>query len=250
MTPHAALSLRTYSAIARRHAHDFHQLILPVEGRMDLDVGGIGGRVDGAEAALVIGGTLHGFRAEGLNRFLIVDLVGGHRGMTLPDAALRRACGRPFFAVDHGLSHLIGYLAHTLGGSFLPGALAHHAVDLVVDAVMRAGGTAPAGDPAVERVVDLIHARFPEALTVAMLADAAGLSASALHDRFRRSTGRTPIAYLQDVRLDTAERLLRGSRQSIAGIALSVGFSDQTALTRSLRRRRGRTPAAIRRGGP
>jgi AraC-like DNA-binding protein len=228
MTPQAALSLRTYSAAVSRHAHDFHQLILPVEGRMELDVGGVDGRVDGAGGALVPGGTLHGFRAEGENRFLIVDLRG--------------------FAVDQGLAHLVGYLAHALGGTSLPGALAHRAADLVVDAVMRAGDAAPAGDAAVERAIDVIHARFPEPLTVAVLARAAGLSPSALFERFRRQAGHTPIAYLQEVRLDAAERLLRGSRRSIADIAVSVGFSDQTALTRSLRRRRGVTPAASRRG--
>jgi AraC-like DNA-binding protein len=245
MTPQAELSLRTYSAAVSRHAHGFHQLILPVEGRMELDVGGVAGRVDLQEAALVVGGTAHGFRAEGHNRFLILDLQGG---AVMPDPVLRRACGRPFFAVDAGLSHLVGYLAHALGGRSLPRALAAHAIDLVVDSVMRADGAVQAGDQAVERAVDMIHARFAEPLTVAMLAQAACVSPSALHERFRRATGRTPIVYLQDVRLDAAERLLRCSRQPIAGIALSVGFSDQTALTRSLRRRRGITPAAARRG--
>ena len=248
MTPQTALSIRTYSAAVSRHTHDYHQLILPVEGRMEIDVGGIAGRVDGEGAALVVGGTAHGFRAEGQNRFLILDLTGGRRGVALPDPVLRRACGRPFFAVDQGLSHLVGYLAHTLGGRMLPPALAHHAIDLVVDAVMQAGEET-SGDPAVERAIGLIHACFAEPLTVAVLAKAAGLSPSVLHERFRRSTGRTPIAYLQDVRLDAAELLLRRSRRSIAGIALSVGFSDQTALTRSLRRRRGFTPGAARRAG-
>ena len=249
MTPQAELSIRSYSAAVSRHVHDFHQLILPVEGLMEIDVGGTAGRVDGEAAALVVGGMGHAFRAEGQNRFLVVDLVGGRPGLVLPDAVLRRACGRPFFAVDLGLRHLVGYVAHTLGGRALPGGLAHSAVDLVVEAVMRARGVEPDVDPAVERAVALIHARFAEPLSVAMLARAACLSSSALNERFRRVTGRTPIAYLQDIRLDAAERLLRRSRRSIAGIALSVGFSDQPALTRSLRRRRGITPAAARRAG-
>ena len=76
-----------------------------------------------------------------------------------------------------------------------------------------------------------------------------GVSASVLHERFRLITGHAPIEYLQSVRLDEAERLLRASRLSIAEIALRVGFSDQTALTRALKRRRGVTPGAVRRVG-
>ena len=49
-----------------------------------------------------------------------------------------------------------------------------------------------------------------------------------------------------NVRLDHAERLLRASDLSIAEIAVATGFSDQSALTRSLRRRRGTTPARFR----
>lgn len=249
MSVQTQFSIRSYAAAVSRHAHDFHQLILPVEGRMELEVGGIAGRVDGDAGALVVGGTDHGFRAEGRNRFLIVDLAGGRRDYGLSDAALDRACGRPFFAMDEGLRHLCGYMAHALGWRVLPQGLALSAVGLVVDAVMRARGDAGEPDRAVERAIELIHARYAEPLSMAVLSRAAGLSPSALHDRFRRSTGRTPFTYLQDVRLDAAERLLRRSRDSIAGIALAVGFSDQTALTRSLRRRRGVTPAAVRRAG-
>ncbi|MCK6450272.1 MAG: AraC family transcriptional regulator [Alphaproteobacteria bacterium] len=247
MSTQNQLSIRSYPAAVSRHAHDFHQLILPVEGRMELDVGGVAGRVDDEAAALVVGGTAHGFHAEGENRFLILDLVGGPRGLALPDAALARARGRPFFAVDPGLRHLCGYVAHALAGRALPRDLAHSAIELVIESVMRARGAVAPEDAAVSRAVDLIHARYAAPLSMAVLARAAGLSASALHERFRRATGRTPFSYLQDVRLDAAERLLRRSQLSIVGIALSVGFSDQTALTRCLRRRRGVTPGAVRR---
>jgi transcriptional regulator GlxA family with amidase domain len=43
--------------------------------------------------------------------------------------------------------------------------------------------------------------------------------------------------------------MLRETRLPIAEIALAVGFSDQSALTRCLRRRRATTPLALRRGG-
>ena len=69
---------------------------------------------------------------------------------------------------------------------------------------------------------------------------------SRFHATFRRETGDTPADRLAATRLDRAEDLLRETRLSIAEIALAVGFSDQSALTRSFRRRRGTTPAAFR----
>ncbi len=80
------------------------------------------------------------------------------------------------------------------------------------------------------------------------MAEAAGLGASQFHAMFRRKTGKTPYETLADIRLDHACALLHDTTLPIAEIALSVGFSDQTALTRCFRRRRATTPNAVRRG--
>jgi transcriptional regulator GlxA family with amidase domain len=101
-------------------------------------------------------------------------------------------------------------------------------------------------DP-ILRALAVIDARYAERLTVAKLARSAGMGVSRFHERFRRETGRTPADCLAETRLDHAAALLRDSGLSIAEIALSVGFSDQSALTRSFRRRRGTTPASLRR---
>jgi len=66
---------------------------------------------------------------------------------------------------------------------------------------------------------------------------------------FRDATGRSPAAALTEIRLDRAVELLRGTDLPIAEVALAAGYSDQTALTRALRRRRGVTPAGLRRSG-
>jgi transcriptional regulator GlxA family with amidase domain len=91
--------------------------------------------------------------------------------------------------------------------------------------------------------------RYAENLTVADLAEEAGLAASQFHALFRRATGATPARALAELRLDRAGELLCGTGLPIAEIALMVGFSDQSALTRCFRRRRGTTPERVRRGG-
>jgi transcriptional regulator GlxA family with amidase domain len=96
------------------------------------------------------------------------------------------------------------------------------------------------------RALAVIEERYAESLTVVDLARAAGMGVSRFHEQFRRETGHTPAEWLVATRLDRAEDLLRDTRLPIAEIALAVGFSDQSALTRSFRRRRGTTPAAFR----
>jgi hypothetical protein len=70
---------------------------------------------------------------------------------------------------------------------------------------------------------------------------------SHLHAEFRRQLGKSPARHLADVRLDAAIARLRGGVEPIAQIALACGYSEQSALSRALRRRLAITPAAIRR---
>ena len=93
----------------------------------------------------------------------------------------------------------------------------------------------------------MIEKSYAERLTVRALARSAGMGLSRFHEQFRWETGCTPAERLLVTRLDRAEDLLRETSLPIAEIALAVGFSDQSALTRSFRRRRGTTPAAVRR---
>jgi len=69
-----------------------------------------------------------------------------------------------------------------------------------------------------------------------------------MRDFGRRPVG-PPADMLEDIRLDSASMMLRETDATIADVALAVGFSDQTALTRFFRRRRGTTPNVTRRRG-
>lgn len=101
----------------------------------------------------------------------------------------------------------------------------------------------------LDAVCGLMRQRLAEPVSLAELADAAGLSVSQFARRFKVSTGTAPHQYLLGLRVDAAARLLRAGSQPIADIAVSCGFSHQEHLTRVLRARLGTTPAALRRAG-
>jgi AraC-like DNA-binding protein len=242
--PRMSLSIRSYDGLDRRHAHDFHQVVLPVIGSMKSRVGDAAGAIRQSKGALIAGGTPHEGYVVGENRFVVFDIP---CVSFLPESVVAEAATAPYFDIDEPLDHLARYIASQAAADSLGERLAHHVSALLVDSIGRkfidrTGRTAP-----ILRALAIIEARYAEPLTVAALARQAGMGVSRFHEAFRRETGETPAERLAATRLDRAEDLLRETRLSIAEVALAVGFSDQTALTRSFRRRRDATPAALRR---
>lgn len=75
----------------------------------------------------------------------------------------------------------------------------------------------------------------------------AGLSERSFHRRFRQATGKTPLRYLRELRLDSARDLLRNSNLSVEEIAQEVGYADTSYFCRLFRQHSGQTPAEYRR---
>src|SRR4051794_9365442 len=100
------------------------------------------------------------------------------------------------------------------------------------------------------RAKDLADARYPEPLTVADLARAAGLSPAHFSRQFRRTFGESPHTYLLTRRLERAAALLRGTDHSVADICVAVGLSSIGSFTTSFTRMFGKSPTAYRAGFP
>jgi AraC-like DNA-binding protein len=229
------LSLRSYGDRVVTHAHDFQQIVLPVTGTLDQRIGSIAGSISLGQFAVIDRGEPHAFRASGRNRFVVLDAG-------TPVAGLSSAI-RP---LGENGTDLVRYIAAELACGDLGAEAEFHLAALLAGKVQDACGMISRSK--LETAVALMMTEYPRTLTVARLADAAGLGASQFHVLFRRDTGKTPREMLADIRLDRACALLRDTTLPIAEIALAVGFSDQTALTRCFRRRRATTPDAIRRG--
>ena len=97
-------------------------------------------------------------------------------------------------------------------------------------------------------IVDVIHARFADPLRVEDLAAVGGLTSAQLERRMRRVFGVSVKQYHLRKRLEEAVALLLGSDRSIGEIAGRCGYTDQSALTRHLRRVMGVTPGQLRTG--
>lgn len=239
-----SLSIRSYDGLDRVHAHPFHQIVLPVIGAMKSRVGGAVGAIRKSQGALIVGGTPHEGYVLGENRFVVFDVPYAD---SLPESVVAHASRSPYFEIDEPLDHLVRYVACEASAGALGDGLVHHASALLAESIRRKFTDRNVRTGPILRALAMIEARYVERLTVGLLAREAGMGVSHFHEAFRRETGDTPADRLSATRLDRAEALLRETRLSIAEIAVAVGFSDQSALTRSFRRRRGTTPAALRR---
>jgi AraC-like DNA-binding protein len=228
------LSLRSYGECVASHTHDFNQLVFPVVGAIRTRIGDMDGEISAHCMAVIPRGMPHSSRASGPNRFLVLDTES-------PSAAREPA----FRALDPRLSNLVRYAAAELTAGELPVDTEIHMAALLVSRIRQ--DVPERSESHVARALSVMAAQYDCDLSIRALAKAAGLGVSRFHDAFRRETGQTPAGMLRDIRLAKAATLLRETDHSIADIALMVGFSDQTALTRCFRRFRATTPNAVRR---
>jgi AraC-like DNA-binding protein len=98
----------------------------------------------------------------------------------------------------------------------------------------------------VLRVRDYIENHFARRQGYETYRKLTGLSTSHLCQSFRSMVGRPPLAYLIDLRLQHAVRLLRESDLSIKEVSNAVGFGDANYFSRLFRKRFKRSPRSFK----
>jgi AraC family transcriptional regulator len=100
----------------------------------------------------------------------------------------------------------------------------------------------------VARAVQAIQRDYARDVSMRDLARRLNVSPYHLSRSFKETMGMTPSRYLIEVRVESARRLLRtgAGERSLAQVAQAVGFSDQSHLTRHMKRVLGVTPGALR----
>ena len=111
----------------------------------------------------------------------------------------------------------------------------------------QAGWLAGLRDTHVARALALIHNDLARPWTVDDLGREAGLSRSALADRFIRLIGMPPMHYLASWRMQVAMQRLRNTSTSLAQVADLIGYESEAAFSRAFKKAVGTAPATWRR---
>ncbi|MCO1659867.1 GlxA family transcriptional regulator [Pseudonocardia humida] len=179
-----------------------------------------------AEAGLLDGrrATTHWMHAD--------ELARRHPAVTV-DPAVLYVCDDVWTSAGSaaGLDMCLELVRRDLGA-----AVANEVARRTVTPPHRDGGQAqysrPAAGPAAQPrrdVLDWARRNIADA-TVTGMADHAGISARTLNRQFHDLTGRSPQAWLQRLRLDTAAELLESTDLTVHAIARRVGLGTATNL--------------------
>jgi AraC-like DNA-binding protein len=101
-------------------------------------------------------------------------------------------------------------------------------------------------DPQVRRALTLMHERSAHPWTLDELAQQAGLSRTALAERFRGAVGDTPLNHLRVLRMQRAMRLLAETDHKLEAVAAQVGYQDAFSFSKVFKRTVGVSPKVFR----
>ncbi|WP_131806204.1 helix-turn-helix domain-containing protein, partial [Mycolicibacterium conceptionense] len=97
------------------------------------------------------------------------------------------------------------------------------------------------------RLIEFLEDSLDSDVHLDSLAQLAGMPVQGFIGAFRRAFHTTPYQFLLDLRIDRAKTLLLTTSQTIAEIAVSVGFSTPSHFATAFRRRVGISPSSYRR---
>ncbi|MBD2858294.1 AraC family transcriptional regulator [Spongiibacter sp. KMU-158] len=101
-------------------------------------------------------------------------------------------------------------------------------------------------DPLVSAAQLALQKNLQDSLSLEQLAEQLGVSSRTLIRRFKQVLGVTPTSYSQNLRIETAKRLLETTGLPIEELILQVGYEDVSSFSRLFQRKTGMTPRAYR----
>lgn len=97
-----------------------------------------------------------------------------------------------------------------------------------------------------KQVITYLENHLKEEITVGDMADTMGYSESHFRALFRKVSNVSPVQFLQHLRIETAQRLIRERRLSLTEIAFEVGFNSSQYFSNCFKKQVGLSPREYR----
>lgn len=208
---------------------------------------------DGGESPFIAIGNGE-FRVGAQSGPIDLRMLIGHCGFASPDADLLVSL-LPQLVHVHGAQRL-AQLVELVGDesraqrparevvlSRLLEVLFIEALRSTAEAATSQGLARGLADPRIARAIRAMHEQPAHAWTMADLARESTLSRSAFFERFKRTVGVAPMAYLLAWRMALAKQMLRQNESRIAAVAERVGYASASAFSVAFTRSVGQSPA-------
>ncbi len=235
-----------------RHSHDYYVISLIERGRQSFTHNGTKYLTPAGGVILINPDEVHTGEAADENGFELLSL---YPTTALMETAASELTGRhgalPFFKevrVDHPWTKNSILSLHKV---ILQGASPLESESRILltltQLIKRYAERGPMERPvgkekkAIEQACQYMEEYFAEGITLNELAEQVALSPYYFLRVFRAEVGMPPYAYLESVRIRYAQQLIKAGKP-LAEVALEVGFSSQSHMTRLFKKIIGTTP--------
>ena len=221
------LSVRHYGASVGSHTHPHFQVLVGLQGDLELEIDGRGQRIGAGDGCVIAPGARHDFESRHGSGCLVLDSSRSAWARCLVKA-------RPAEQVRLLARYLAGVLAAQPAHTY---SLAASSGPLLLLEAWTTAMPSVVGGRAINwpSLADWLAARWHLPLAVADLAEHVHLSATQFTARCVAQTGMSPMQWVRQQRLAHA-RSLRAQGLSVAESARRTGYRSPSALTAALRR--------------
>ncbi|EPC00200.1 hypothetical protein L861_06825 [Litchfieldella anticariensis FP35 = DSM 16096] len=226
---HPIIETRAYPERVLTDRHSFHQLLLGLDGCVELEIGGRGMRVEPGVLASIGVGNEHHYLAPRANVALVLDLpIEWCEALQLEDL---------FDRCPRRLSPTLLNRARCLEA-----ASTQEVVRWLNEVLAQPSNEAREPRLRLLRLLPEVEADLARAWRVRDWAAHCHLAEAAFARQFRALTGRAPHAWLIERRLARARQLMCDTRASLTDVAQACGFADSAHFSRVFRAHHGASP--------
>lgn len=237
------LDLRSYDGALATHSHDYHQLVLPLKGSMEMEINSTSESIVNDKVAIIPANTEHAYSVKGDNRFIVADVP----------SALSPALAKlpPFIKMDRGLSQYLLFLENELetyisNPTHVGNQRNRQMILLFVQLLTDRFGQVLNVDNRLITASEFIDSRLDRTISLAEIATVANLSVRQLTELFRRYFDMSPKQYLLEQRMQLAWRLLNETSLSVQQVSERCGYTNLSAFSSRFSDHYGLPPTKLR----
>ena len=233
-----------------RHKHEHAQLMIGIEGITDIEIEDSRLELNQMLGCVIPSQTYHRFSGARDNLNLTINFDLKHS-----TDIVKRICESPrTFTLDKSLQTFLKFSALELPkyqGSTDIGR--SHFCQNFISIFTKLLSDRLLSHPEAEKRIDIgkidryLEGNMDRRIPVSDLARISHISPSHFYILFRQEEGVTPHQYILEKRLERAMFLLKTSHLSITDISYMTGFSSQSALSNSFKKRYSITPGSAKR---